>query len=125
MKQERGTGVQRVIRVGLSAWFVSLGMSATSVSAGQSESERSSTAAVSSQRTLLDQYCVTCHNREFVEGANESGSMLVSQLRAVGLALDDVNVDQVAEAPEVWEAVVRKLRVGAMPPQPRPLLFCG
>jgi hypothetical protein len=36
------------------------------------------------------------------------------------LALDDVNVDHVGEHPEVWENVVRKLRVGAMPPQPRP-----
>ena len=76
--------------------------------------------AVSPQRALLDQYCVTCHNREFVDGADEPRSRLVSQLRAVGLALDAVDVDNVAEDPEIWEAVARKLRVGAMPPQPRP-----
>ena len=76
--------------------------------------------AVSPQRALLDRYCVTCHNGDFVRGTDEPRSLLVSQLRAVGLALDDVDVDNVAEDPEVWEAVVRKLRVGAMPPQPRP-----
>ena len=77
-------------------------------------------AAVSPQRALLDRYCVTCHNGDFVRGTDEPRSLLVSQLRAVGLALDDVDIDDVAEDPEVWEAVVRKLRVGAMPPQPRP-----
>ena len=77
-------------------------------------------AAVSPQRALLDRYCVTCHNGDFVRGTDEPRSLLVSQLRAVGLALDDVDIDNVAEDPEVWEAVVRKLRVGAMPPQPRP-----
>ena len=74
----------------------------------------------SPQRALVDQYCVTCHNGDFVNGTDEPRSLLVSQLRAVGLALDDVDVDHVGEHPEVWENVVRKLRVGAMPPQPRP-----
>ncbi len=76
--------------------------------------------AVSPQRALLDRYCVTCHNSAIVEGAGEPRSVLVSQLRTVGLSLDTVDVDNVAEDPEIWEAVVRKLRVGAMPPQPRP-----
>jgi len=97
--------VQRFKRVGLGALLVTLGVSATQVNAGQLESATSSTAAVSSQRTLLDQYCVTCHNE---------------RLRTADLLLDDVDVDHVAEDPELWEAVVRKLRVGAMPPQPRP-----
>ena len=76
--------------------------------------------AVSPQRALLDQYCITCHNHELVNGTDEPRSRLVSQLRAVGLALDAFDVDNVAEDPEVWESVARKLRVGAMPPQPRP-----
>ncbi len=75
---------------------------------------------ISPQRALVDEYCVTCHNGDFVRGTDEPRSLLVSQLRAVGLALDDVNVDNVSENPEIWERVVRKLRVGAMPPQPRP-----
>jgi len=75
--------------------------------------------SVSPQRDLLDRYCITCHNGDFVRGTDEPQSLLVSQLRAVGLSLDDVDVDNVAERPDVWEKVVRKLRVGAMPPQPR------
>ena len=76
--------------------------------------------AISPQRALLDRYCVTCHNGDFVRGTDEPRSLLVSQLRAVGLSLDDVDIDNVAERPDVWEKVVRKLRVGAMPPRPRP-----
>lgn len=75
---------------------------------------------VSPQRTLVDRYCVTCHNSEFVDGTDEPRSLLVAQLRTIGLALDKANVDQVGEDPELWEHVVRKLKVGAMPPQPRP-----
>ena len=74
-------------------------------------------AAVSPQRALLDRYCVTCHNERVVAG-NGRG-MMAEQLRLVGLALDAADVDNVAEEPELWEKVVRKLRVGAMPPQPR------
>ena len=57
------------------------------------------------QRALLDQYCVTCHNE---------------RMQTADLALDVRDVTRVAEAPEVWETVVRKLRAGAMPPLPRP-----
>ena len=56
-------------------------------------------------RALLDRYCVTCHNE---------------RLRTAGLALDAVDPAQVADAPEIWEKVVRKLRTGMMPPAPRP-----
>ena len=75
-------------------------------------------AAASPQRALLDRYCVTCHNERVVAGAG--AGMMAEQLRLVGLALDSADVDDVAAAPELWEKVVRKLRVGAMPPQPRP-----
>ena len=57
------------------------------------------------QRALLDRYCVTCHN---------------DRLRTADLALDRHDVTRVADAPEVWETVARKLRAGAMPPLPRP-----
>ena len=87
---------------------------------GQQPRSAATDADVSPQRALLDRYCVTCHNGDFVRGTDEPRSLLVSQLRAVGLALDDVDIDNVAAHPEVWEKVVRKLRVGAMPPQPRP-----
>ena len=57
------------------------------------------------QRALVNRYCVTCHN---------------GQLETAGLALDRHDVARVADAPDVWETVVRKLRAGAMPPLPRP-----
>ena len=56
-------------------------------------------------RALLDRYCVTCHN---------------GRLRTGGLALDDLDVTDVAAHAETLEKVVRKLRAGQMPPPGRP-----
>jgi mono/diheme cytochrome c family protein len=60
-----------------------------------------------SQRALLDQYCVTCHNE---------------QRKVGGLALDTVSTERLGDAPAVWEKVAHMLRAGAMPPakMPRP-----
>jgi len=60
-----------------------------------------------SQRAVLDQYCVTCHNQK---------------LKTAGLMLDKLDLAQVGEHTEPWEKVVRKLRAGMMPPAglPRP-----
>src|SRR5580658_5771476 len=64
------------------------------------------TSAVS-ERALLDQYCVVCHNQ---------------RLKTGGLTLDQLDVSRVHDHPEIWEKVVRKLRAGMMPPSgmPRP-----
>ncbi len=77
---------------------------------------------VAAYTTLLDQYCVTCHNEALVNGTGgaDDPSSMVSQLRTLGLTLDTVDIGDVAADPELWENVVRKLRVGAMPPPPRP-----
>src|SRR5262245_3962497 len=71
------------------------------------EQPRPVASPVSSQRALLNRYCVTCHNQK---------------LKTANLTLDAVDVDRVAEGAEVWEKVVAKLRAGAMPPasSPRP-----
>ena len=63
--------------------------------------------AVSPQRALVDQYCVTCHNDRQKTG---------------GLSLAAEDMAEVPANAEVWEKVVRKLRGGAMPPtrMPRP-----
>ncbi len=60
-----------------------------------------------SERALLDQYCVTCHNK---------------RLQTAGLSLDLVDPAHMHDHAEVWEKVVRKLRAGMMPPagMPRP-----
>ena len=55
------------------------------------------------QRQFLDTYCVTCHNERRKENA-------------ANLALDTQDVRQAASNATVWEKVLRKLRVGAMPP---------
>jgi hypothetical protein len=55
----------------------------------------------SSQRALIDQYCLGCHN---------------DRLRSGGLALSDLNLDVVDQHAEIAEKVIRKLRGGLMPP---------
>ena len=56
-------------------------------------------------RTVLDRYCVTCHNERLLTG---------------NLALDDIDAGRVGADAEVWEKVLRKLRTQAMPPPRRP-----
>ena len=60
-----------------------------------------------SQGTLLQKYCVTCHN---------------DRLRTAGLTLQGRDLSHVGGDAEVWEKVVRKLRTRTMPPPraPRP-----
>ena len=55
----------------------------------------------SSQRAVLTEYCLTCHN---------------DRSRIGGLTLESVDVDHPEANPEVWEKVIRKLRAGMMPP---------
>ena len=87
------------------------------------QSQTVSARELSPQRVLLDQYCVTCHNQGIVGTTPmPEESLTITQLRDLGLTLDTENVNNVAENPAVWEKVVRKLRVGVMPPpdNPRP-----
>ena len=65
---------------------------------GQSKSVPMSPA---SQRALLDQYCVSCHNQKTKIG---------------GLALDTIDLSRPADHAETLEKVIRKLRAGMMPP---------
>src|SRR5678816_1270875 len=65
------------------------------------------TSAATTARETLDRYCVTCHNQKSKTG---------------GLTLDTLNIQDVAAHADTWEAVVRRLRTGTMPPvnMPRP-----
>jgi mono/diheme cytochrome c family protein len=56
-------------------------------------------------RAVVDQYCVSCHNQ---------------RAKIAGLALDSFDVTNPSADAEVWEKVVRKVRVGMMPPQGSP-----
>src|SRR5262245_49066059 len=58
-------------------------------------------ATAATQRALLDQYCVTCHN---------------DKTKKANLTLEKLDLTTVGEHPELWEKVVRKLRAGVMPP---------
>ena len=58
-------------------------------------------------RAVLDKYCVTCHNE---------------RAKIAGLTLDKVDLSDIPGNADILEKVVRKVRVGMMPPQgaPRP-----
>ena len=58
------------------------------------------TASVSKQREFLTKYCVACHNET---------------LNTANLMLDKANVQDISEAPALWEKVVTKLTLRAMP----------
>src|SRR5262245_36087267 len=66
-------------------------------------------ADTTSQRALLDKYCVTCHS---------------DRLKTANLSLQGLDLTTVADHAEVWEKVIRKMRAGVMPPPgvPRPAL---
>ena len=49
----------------------------------------------SEYRSLVDQYCVTCHNQSIIDSPPEQTDALTSQLRAVGLALDSLDLSTV------------------------------
>ncbi len=71
-------------------------------------STRSQPASVSSQQALLDRYCLTCHNERLLA----QGTVPVS--------FEALDTSSVGTHPEIWEQVVRKLRLGMMPPAGRP-----
>jgi len=60
------------------------------------------TATAATERAVLDQYCVTCHN---------------DRTRRANLSLEKLDLStHVTENPQFWEKVIRKLRAGVMPP---------
>jgi mono/diheme cytochrome c family protein len=59
----------------------------------------------SSQRQLLNRYCVSCHNDRTKTG---------------GLSLEQIDASKPAAQPEIWEKVVRKVHTGTMPPPNMP-----
>ncbi|MYD72111.1 MAG: DUF1592 domain-containing protein, partial [Acidobacteria bacterium] len=68
----------------------------------------------------LDRYCAACHNDRIVNGRDTAPSMLVSQLRTTGLAVDTLDVERVGPDSDAWERVIRKLESRTMPPPGRP-----
>jgi len=56
-------------------------------------------------RGVIDRYCVTCHN---------------DLTRTSGLTLENLDLSRASERADIWEKVVKKLRVGMMPPRNAP-----
>ena len=84
-----------VVRLGSAA--VAVGLAATA-----SAQDGAGAGASEGHRATLGQYCVTCHNE---------------RLKTGGLTLEDRDLAHVASDAETWERVIRKLRVGLMPPR--------
>jgi hypothetical protein len=63
--------------------------------------------SVEQYRTALDRYCVSCHNET---------------LKTANLMLDRADVQDLSQAPQIWEKVITKLSLRSMPPvgMPRP-----
>ncbi len=61
--------------------------------------------APAAPHALLDKYCVTCHNDRAKTG---------------GLVLEKIDLANIPANAEIWEKVIGKLRLGAMPPAGMP-----
>jgi cytochrome c5 len=87
-------------------WIGSYGWNSTHAVAPQNAAARVALAA-EPDRAVIDKYCVTCHN---------------ARTNTAGLALDSVDLADVAANRDLLEKVVRKVGAGAMPPagMPRP-----
>src|SRR5689334_1081869 len=96
----------------LNRWTSSIGcliagVTAASVCMSAVGAQQPATAPSVPHRDLVSRYCISCHNE---------------RLKSGGLALDQASAQEIDRHPEVWEKVVRKLRVRQMPPPglPRP-----
>jgi mono/diheme cytochrome c family protein len=108
--------VKKVLLVAAVAW-VSVGASVALVQS-QSPTQSPAPAAAPAARVaaaapaeyheLVNKYCVTCHNER------------TNMPAGAPLYLDKANLDDPSADAAVWEKVVRKIGVGAMPPQGMP-----
>jgi hypothetical protein len=76
--------------------------------------------AAETERQLLDKYCLACHNTKARAAGVDS---------ARKLAVDTLDVNEVARDAATWENVARRLRAGMMPPagmsRPDPVTYEG
>ncbi|MYD88672.1 MAG: DUF1587 domain-containing protein, partial [Acidobacteria bacterium] len=79
-----------------------------SASASAESAAEESNAPVATHQALLDRYCVACHNERMADRGT------------VPFAFDGLDLADVGAGAETWEKVVRKLRLGMMPPAGRP-----
>ena len=102
-----------ILAVAIVALAASIGVSAGD-QASQTRAAASSSAVPASAdspaafQAMVTRYCVTCHNQRAKIPAGAPH------------ALDMVNLADPGADAEIWEKVVRKIGVGAMPPQGSP-----
>ena len=96
------TALWRTLTIGLA---LALPLTPATIVTGSSVEQATDDSA---HRAFLDQYCITCHN----ESLRERGT--------VPVAFDTLDVADVGPDAEVWEKVVRKMRLRMMPPPGRP-----
>ncbi len=83
------------------------------LTAAPAASPQTSPSTAAAHDALLDRYCLACHNTKARAAGVDS---------ARKLALDTLDLTEVARDARAWELVARKLRAGMMPPagMPRP-----
>jgi len=102
----------RVLTILATAWVVVAQLPAPQAAGPQAGTTPAAAVSASSpadsHRALVGKYCVGCHN---------------ARLKTAGLVLDTgVDLTNPSDNPAIWEKVIRKVSVGAMPPRgmPRP-----
>src|SRR5215475_3411992 len=96
---ESGAPLQAAFRFVL-GFAVTVAVAGEPYVAGKTTTARVS--GTSEYQAILREYCFTCHN---------------TRLKTAGLALDAVGSPNLSTNADIWEKVVRKLRLGVMPPQ--------
>ncbi|MBS1792061.1 MAG: DUF1592 domain-containing protein [Acidobacteria bacterium] len=67
--------------------------------------QRASTPDVSAHRTLINDYCVSCHSQK---------------AKTADVVLEGLDFNRVGANADIWERVLRKVRTGQMPPAKAP-----
>ena len=92
---------RRILAIGV----VVAGFMPMSVSLVSAQTTPKQAASATSERAVLDKYCVGCHN---------------AKLQTAKLMLDQLDLNHLGDHAEIGEKVVRKLRAGMMPPTGMP-----
>ena len=102
--------MKNVAILGALVWLAAAGLSAQSAAPAATAPRPQAAVAkpVAQHRAMLKQYCVGCHNTRSPQPASEP------------VNLETANLDDVSASAAIWERVLRKLSVRAMPPQGMP-----
>src|SRR5215472_19105571 len=86
----------------------------------QSQSAAPGADSVAAQKSIVTQYCMTCHSDKAKTAGMDS---------ARKIDFDQLDVAHVEKDAKTWELIVRKLRAGMMPPsgmkRPEPAVYKG